>query len=172
MFQVGIVMGSDSDLDVMQGCARQLEELGISCEMRVISAHRTPEEARVYARGAAKRGLKVIVAGAGMSAALAGVMAAHTTLPVIGVPMASGVLEGLDAILSTAQMPPGVPVACMAIGSAGAVNAGVMAAEIIGVSDAGVARRLAGYKRKQTAKVLKKDAAVREGWRAKLRPYS
>ena len=158
---VGIVMGSDSDLEVMQRCARQLREFGIACELRVISAHRTPEAAHRYAREAAKRGLKVIVAGAGMSAALAGVLAANTTLPVIGVPIESGSLKGLDALLSTSQMPPGVPVACMAIGAAGATNAAVLAAQILALGDAALARRLRQFKRDQARKVAKKDAALR-----------
>lgn len=155
-------MGSDSDLEIMQRCAGQLAEFGIGCELRVISAHRTPEAAHRYARGAAGRGLKVLVAGAGMSAALAGVLAANTTLPVIGVPIESGSLKGLDALLSTAQMPPGVPVACMAIGSAGAVNAAVLAAEILAVADGAMARRLQQFKRDQARKVARKDAAVRK----------
>lgn len=159
--QVGVVMGSDSDLEVMQRCVAQLREFGIACEVRVISAHRTPEAAHRYARAAAGRGLKVLVAGAGMSAALAGVLAAHTTLPVIGVPIDSGSLKGLDALLSTSQMPPGVPVACMALGAAGATNAAVLAAEILALSDAALARRLQQFKRDQARKVAKKDAAIR-----------
>ena len=158
---VGIVMGSDSDLEIMQRCVKQLQEFGIACEVRVISAHRTPAAAHEYARSAARRGLKVVVAGAGMSAALAGVMAASTTLPVIGVPIESGSLKGLDALLSTAQMPPGVPVACMAIGPAGATNAGVLAAEIIALSDAKLARRLQRFKKDQARKVARKDAEIR-----------
>jgi phosphoribosylaminoimidazole carboxylase PurE protein len=158
---VGIVIGSDSDLEVMQRCARQLQEFGIACELRVISAHRTPGAAHRYAREAAERGLKVLVAGAGMSAALAGVLAANTTLPVIGVPIESGSLKGLDALLSTSQMPPGVPVACMAIGAAGATNAGVLAAEVLALSDATLARRIRRFKKDQARKVAKKDAALR-----------
>ena len=158
---VGIVMGSDSDLEVMQRCARQLGEFGVACELRVISAHRTPEAAHRYARGAAGRGLKVIVAGAGMSAALAGVLAANTTLPVIGVPIEGGSLKGLDALLATSQMPPGVPVACMAIGSAGATNAAVLAAQVLALADVALARRLREFKKDQARKVAKKDAALR-----------
>ncbi len=159
---VGVVMGSDSDLEVMQRCVKQLAEFGIACELRVISAHRTPETAHEYARSAAGRGLKVLVAGAGMSAALAGVLAANTTLPVIGVPIESGALKGLDALLSTAQMPPGVPVACMAIGAAGATNAGVLAAQILAGSDAKLAQRLAQFKQDQARKVAMKDAEVQK----------
>jgi phosphoribosylaminoimidazole carboxylase PurE protein len=158
---VGIVMGSDSDLDVMRRCAAQLGEFGIACEMRVISAHRTPEAAHRYARCAAGRGLKAIVAGAGMSAALAGVLAANTTLPVIGVPIESGSLKGLDALLSTSQMPPGVPVACMAIGAAGATNAAILAARMLAMSDAEIASRLRRFKRGQAKKVARKDAELR-----------
>ncbi len=155
---VGIVMGSDSDLDVMSKCAAQLDELGISWEMRVISAHRTPDIAHEYAATARDRGLKVIVAGAGMSAALGGVLAAGCTLPVIGVPIASGPLVGFDAALSTMQMPPGVPVACMAIG--GAKNAAVLAAEILSVADDALASKLDEFKTAQAEKVKQKDAAL------------
>ena len=159
---VGVVMGSDSDLEIMQRCVKQLQELGVACEVRVISAHRTPRTAHEYARTAARRGLRVIVAGAGMSAALAGVMAASTTLPVIGVPIESGSLKGLDALLSTAQMPPGVPVACMSVGHAGATNAAVLAAEIIGLCDAKLARRLLRFKKEQARKVVRKDAEIQK----------
>ena len=113
---VAVVMGSDSDLEAMRRCMAQLDALAVPYEARIISAHRTPDAAHEYAATAARRGLKVIIAGAGMSAALSGVLAARTTLPVIGVPMASGALGGLDAALSTMQMPPGVPVGCMSIG--------------------------------------------------------
>jgi len=157
---VGVVMGSDSDLETMERCLKQLDELGIPWEVRVISAHRTPEAAHEYAASAAGRGLKVIVAAAGMSAALSGVLAANTTLPVIGVPMASGPLAGVDAALSTMQMPPGVPVACMAIGGAGATNAAIFAAQILSASDADLAGRLVRFKKDQAEKVARKDAEV------------
>ncbi len=157
---VGVVMGSDSDLETMRSCAKQLEEFGIAFEMRVISAHRTPQVAHEYATTAEQRGLKVIIAAAGMSAALGGVLAACTTLPVIGVPIPSGPLAGLDAALSTMQMPPGVPVACMSIGSAGAKNAAILAAEILATSDAALAARLREFKKAQTAAVMQKDSAV------------
>jgi phosphoribosylaminoimidazole carboxylase PurE protein len=160
---VGVVMGSDSDLPTMQRCLEQLEALGIAYEVRVISAHRTPDTAHEYAATAVQRGLKVIIAAAGMSAALSGVLAAKTTLPVIGVPMASGPLVGVDAALSTMQMPPGVPVACMSIGSAGATNAAVYAAQILAVSDKAMAARVRKFKADQARKVAKKDAAVRGG---------
>jgi len=158
---VGVVMGSDSDLEIMRRCTARLAELGIACEVRVISAHRTPDAAHEYAASAAGRGLKVIIAGAGMSAALAGVMASKTTLPVIGVPIDSGPMVGVDAALSTMQMPPGVPVACMSIGAAGATNAAILAAQILATSDDKLTRRLAKLKAEQTAAVARKDAALR-----------
>ena len=157
---VGVVMGSDSDLECMRRCVDQLKALGIACEVRVISAHRTPDAAHEYSATAADRGLKVIIAAAGMSAALSGVLASKTTLPVIGVPMAAGPLVGVDAALSTMQMPPGVPVACMSIGGAGATNAAIFAAEILAVADADLAARLAQFKADQAQKVAQKDAAV------------
>jgi phosphoribosylaminoimidazole carboxylase PurE protein len=158
---VGVVMGSDSDLPVMESCLEKLKDLGIVCEVRVISAHRTPDTAHEYARTAAERGLRVIIAAAGMSAALGGVLAANTTLPVIGVPMASGPLVGVDAALSTMQMPPGIPVGCMAIGKAGAINAAIFAAEILAVADQAMAEKLAGMKQSMAAKVAEKDSKVR-----------
>lgn len=147
---VAILMGSDSDLPAMAGCARVLGEYGIPCEAHVLSAHRTPEEATRFAREAAARGIRVIVAGAGGAAHLAGAMAAHTTLPVIGVPLASSPLSGFDALLSTVQMPPGVPVATVGVGAAGAANAGHLAAAILALSDADLAERLR-HRRQQTA---------------------
>jgi phosphoribosylaminoimidazole carboxylase PurE protein len=160
--QVGIVMGSDSDLPVMRQCAERLEAFGIGCEVRIISAHRTPDVAHEYAATAAGRGLKVLIGAAGMSAALSGVLASKTTLPVIGVPMASGALAGVDAALSTMQMPPGVPVACMAIGEAGAVNAAIFAAQILALGDAALAAKLEQFKAEQARKVMEKDAGIRE----------
>ena len=157
---VGVVMGSDSDFDAMQRCLKQLDALGIGYEVRIISAHRTPETAHEYAATAIERGLKVIIAAAGMSAALGGVLAANTTLPVIGVPMASGPLEGVDAALSTMQMPPGVPVACMSIGKAGATNAAIYAAQILAIADEAMAARLVQFKADQAAKVAAKDAEL------------
>jgi len=156
---VGIVMGSDSDLETMKKCAQQLSALGIESEMRIISAHRTPAIAHEYASSAAARGLKVIVAAAGMSAALSGVLAASTTLPVIGVPMVSGPLAGVDAALSTLQMPPGVPVGCMAIN--GAVNAAIFAAQILATSNPPLTASLEQFKKDQAAKVMEKDAKLR-----------
>jgi len=157
---VGVVMGSQSDLEAMTRCGEQLEELGIGYEVRVISAHRTPDVAGDYARSARDRGLKVIVAGAGMSAALAGVLAANTTLPVIGVPIDSGPLAGVDAAISTMQMPPGVPVACMAIGKAGAINAAILAAEILALADTTLAARLHELRKDQAAKVAGDNVEV------------
>lgn len=159
---VGIVMGSDSDLTTMRKCMEQLDQFGIAYEVRIISAHRTPDVAHEYSATAVQRGLKLIVAAAGMSAALAGVMASKTTLPVIGVPMDSGPLSGVDAALSTLQMPPGVPVAAMAVGSAGAVNAGVLAAQILALSDAALAAKLVDFKARQARGVMDKDAALRK----------
>ena len=159
---VGVVMGSDSDLAIVQRCLDRLEGFGIPYELRIISAHRTPDAAGEYAATAAARGLKVIIAAAGMSAALAGVMAANTVLPVIGVPVNSGPLAGVDAALSTMQMPPGVPVGCMSIGGAGAANAAVYAAAILGVADPKLAAKLKRFKRAEARKVAQKDAALRK----------
>ena len=158
---VGVIMGSDSDLPVMQRCLETLESFGIGYEVRVISAHRTPQIAHEYAVTAVARGLKVLIAAAGMSAALGGVLAAGTTLPVIGVPMASGPLAGVDAALSTMQMPPGVPVACMAIDKAGATNAGIFAAQILAVADEAIAARLVEFKKDQARKVVEQDQALK-----------
>ena len=144
---IGIVMGSDSDLPVMQACADQLKKFGIPYEMTVASAHRTPERAAKFADTARERGVKVIIAAAGMAAHLAGVLAAHTTLPVIGVPIDASSLNGLDALLSTVQMPPGIPVATMGIGKAGAKNAAILAAQIIGVTDETMATKLSDFKK-------------------------
>lgn len=149
--QVGIVMGSDSDLKVMQEAAKVLEEFGVAYEISVVSAHRTPDRALEYGKTARSRGLKVIIASAGGAAHLAGVMAANTTLPVIGVPL-SWMLGGIDAFLATAQMPPGVPVAAMGID--GAKNAALFAAEILATTDNGIANKLADYK-KQMAEAVK-----------------
>lgn len=143
---VGILMGSDSDLPVMQEAGAMLQEFGIEYEMTIASAHRTPKKVLEYSQGAEKRGLKVIIAGAGWAAHLAGVVASQTTLPVIGVPIDSSPLKGLDAILATVQMPGGVPVATMALGKAGAKNAGVFAAQIIATSDVKMANRLKVFK--------------------------
>lgn len=143
---VGILMGSDSDLSIMQEAAAMLQEFGIEYEMTIASAHRTPKKVIEYSQSAEKRGLKVLITGAGWAAHLAGVVAAHTTLPVIGVPIDSSPLKGIDALLATAQMPGGVPVATMSLGKGGAKNAGVFAAQIIAISDVKVANRLKVFK--------------------------
>ena len=159
---VGVVMGSDSDWPTMQACVDRLAEFDIAWEVRVLSAHRRPDAVHEYALSARQRGLKVLVAGAGMSAALAGALAAATTLPVIGVPLAAGPLAGVDAALSTMQMPPGVPVGCMAIGKAGARIAAVYAAQILAVADADLAKRLRAFKKAQAAAAEQKDADLQE----------
>ncbi len=151
--EVGIVMGSDSDLEVMEETAAILKKLGIPFEMTVASAHRSPQRAAEYASTASKRGLKVVVAGAGHAAHLAGAMAAYTSLPVIGVPIDSSCLQGLDALLSTVQMPPGVPVATVAIGKSGARNAGILAAQILALSDSKLASRLEAFKKELAKQV-------------------
>jgi len=143
---VGVVMGSKSDSEVMQAALDVLTSLGIDHEVNVISAHRTPEKAREYARSARERGIEVIIAAAGMSAHLPGVLASWTTLPVIGIPMASGELKGVDALYSIVQMPAGIPVACMAIGSAGAKNAAYLAAEILGLKHDTIRRAYEKYR--------------------------
>lgn len=159
--KVLIVMGSDSDLPVMEEAAKFLEEFNISFEMTVASAHRTPAMAMRLASGAEKRGFDVLIAGAGMAAHLAGVMAAHTIIPVIGVPMDASPLKGMDALLSTVQMPPGVPVATVSIGRAGAKNAAILAAQIIARSDAGVADSLRALKKKMARQVEQKAKRVK-----------
>ncbi len=150
---VGIVMGSASDGPTMKQCAAVLDELGIPYEMKVCSAHRTPQRAHDYATTAAARGLKVIIAAAGMSAHLAGVMAALTHLPVLGVPMEGKLAGGLDALLSTCNMPKGIPVGTMSMGSHGAVNAALFAAAILATSDKTIEQKLIAYRAKQTAAV-------------------
>jgi 5-(carboxyamino)imidazole ribonucleotide mutase len=150
---VGVIMGSKSDWATMQRAADILGGLGVPFEARIVSAHRTPRRLYDYALKAAERGLKVIIAGAGGAAHLPGMAAALTTLPVIGVPVRSSALDGLDSLLSIAQMPAGAPVATMAIGEAGAANAGLMAAAILALSDAPLARRLAAWRALQTREV-------------------
>ncbi len=159
--RVGILMGSDSDWPVMQQAAKLLDEFGVGWEAHVHSAHRNPERVRTYASGAAGRGLKVLIAGAGGAAHLAGVCAAHTTLPVIGVPVESQSLKGLDSLLSTAQMPKGVPVATVAIN--GAANAALLAVQCLALADAALARALAAYKRRLAAANDKADRGIQAG---------
>ena len=151
--QVLILMGSDSDAPIMQAAVAVLGELGITCDMTVASVHRSPERVLRLVREAPGRGVKVFIVGAGAAAHLAGVVAAHTTMPVIGVPIDSSALKGLDALLSTVQMPPGVPVATVSIGKPGATNAGVLAAQILAVGDSAVAGRLVEYKKRLAEKV-------------------
>jgi phosphoribosylamine--glycine ligase len=148
-----ILMGSDSDAPIMQGAVDILRELAIPCEMTVASAHRSPDRVMRLVREAPGRGVRVFIVGAGAAAHLAGVVAAHTSLPVIGVPIDSSALKGLDALLSTVQMPPGVPVATVSIGKPGATNAGVLTAQILALSDPGLAARLAQYKTRLAEKV-------------------
>ncbi len=155
MKKIGIIMGSDSDLPVVQKAADTLKSLDIPYEMHIYSAHRTPEQARVFALNARKNGYGVLIAAAGMAAHLAGALAASTTLPVIGIPMKSSVLEGMDALLSTVQMPRGIPVATVAID--GAVNAALLAAEILAVSDEALAAKLDARREAEAAAVLEKD---------------
>ncbi len=158
---VAVVMGSDSDMDVMKGCIKQLGDFGIAPTVRIISAHRTPDIAAEFADNAAKTGIKVIIAAAGMAAHLAGALAGRTTLPIIGVPLAAaGGLDGMDALLSTVQMPPGVPVATVAIGKAGAKNAAILAVQILVPSDVALAKKLADFKDAQAKKVIEKDASI------------
>jgi len=150
---VGIIMGSQSDWETMRHAGETLDRLGVSWEARVTSAHRTPERLHTYAEGAKTRGLKVIIAGAGMAAALPGAAAAITPLPVLGVPMEGKVMGGLDALLSMAQMPAGIPVGTLAVGRAGAVNAALLATAILALADAELATRLDAYRAEQTAAV-------------------
>ncbi len=155
--RVAVVFGSDSDWPVMQKCVQQLEQFDISVHVEVMSAHRTPARVMEYADTAAKEGIEVIIAGAGMAAALPGVVAAHTTLPVIGVPLVSGSLGGVDALLSIAQMPPGVPVACVGVDSAGAKNAALLAIQFLAVKDEKLAKAYAHFRANQADGVRKKN---------------
>ena len=158
--KVGIVMGSDSDMEVMQETVAVLKKFQISYEITVASAHRSPQRAAEFASSAAQRGIMVIIAGAGHAAHLAGVMAAHTPLPVIGVPIDSSCLQGLDALLSTVQMPPGIPVATMAIGKSGARNAAIFAAQIMAVADTGLRHKLEAHKQEMARQVEEKAGKI------------
>jgi len=151
---VGVVMGSRSDWETMQHAVARLEQLGVPCEVQVVSAHRTPDKLFDYADSANARGLRVIIAGAGGAAHLPGMLAAKTTVPVLGVPVQSKALNGLDSLLSIVQMPAGVPVATFAIGAAGAANAGLFAAGILALDDKRIAAALAAFRREQTDAVL------------------
>ena len=152
---VGIVMGSTSDWDSMKAAAMMLEEFGVTYEAKAMSAHRTPHQVAQWSEGASARGMKAIIAAAGGAAHLAGAVAAHTTLPVLGVPMPSRHLQGLDSLLSTVQMPKGIPVATFAIGEAGAANAALFAVAMLALADKSLAAKLAAFRRKQTQSVLK-----------------
>ncbi|MDD6258570.1 MAG: 5-(carboxyamino)imidazole ribonucleotide mutase [Erysipelotrichaceae bacterium] len=160
MKKAAVIMGSDSDAPVMAKAVKVLESYDIPCEVHVYSAHRTPVEAASFAENAKDNGFGVIIAGAGMAAALAGVLAAHTTLPVIGVPLKSAVLEGTDALLATVMMPSGIPVATVAID--GAKNAAYLAAEILALSDDDLAEKIAQDRKSQHDNVIKKDAGIQE----------
>ena len=161
MAVVGFVLGSQSDLEHLDGARAFLNEIGIAHEVRVISAHRTPDRCREYALSAMDRGLKVLVGVAGVAAHLAGALAAHTDLPVLGVPAAGGPLNGLDALLSTVQMPGGVPVATFAIGKAGAMNAAVFACRMLALNDPALAKKLAAYRDAMRIKVERADDEIR-----------
>jgi 5-(carboxyamino)imidazole ribonucleotide mutase len=157
---VGIIMGSDSDLPVMQDAAKMLEQFGIAYELTIVSAHRTPDRLVEYAKSASKNGLKVIIAGAGGAAHLPGMCASHSELPVIGVPITTKVLQGLDSLLSIVQMPPGVPVAT--VGTNGAKNAGILAAQILGVKDDAIRKKLATFKKNMREEVEAKAHQLEE----------
>jgi len=154
---VAILMGSDSDYSVMERTRQVLADFSVPCEVRVMSAHRTPDQVRKFVQKAPKRGIRIFIAAAGGAAHLAGAIAAQTTLPVIGVPIASTELQGADALYSTVQMPPGVPVATVAIGKFGAANAGLLAVQILAIHDSGLQRKLLSYKTAMQEKVTKAD---------------
>jgi 5-(carboxyamino)imidazole ribonucleotide mutase len=160
--EVLILMGSDSDLPIMDEAAKLLKEFGIGFEMHISSAHRSPKKTSELASGAASRGIKVVIAGAGMAAHLAGVVAAETTLPVIAVPLPGGALNGVDALYAMVQMPGGIPVATMAIGKAGAKNAALFAVQILSIADSGLSARFAEYKEGLSDEVAEKDAALQQ----------
>ncbi len=159
---VAIVMGSDSDLEIMREAAKALDEFGIAYEMDIASAHRSPARTTEFARAAARRGIKVIIAGAGGAAHLAGVIAAETSLPVIGVPIPSSPLQGLDSLLATVQMPAGIPVATVAIGKAGAANAGILAAQMLALSDPETDKKLKAHKERLARGVEEKSRKLKE----------
>ncbi len=152
--KIGILMGSKSDADIMGEAARILEEFGVPHEVKVLSAHRTPQETSEYAQSAESRGIQALIAGAGYAAHLAGALAAHCTLPIIGVPLNASSLKGLDSLLSTVQMPKGIPVACMGIGKAGAINAALFAVQILSRSDPALAQKLKEYREKMRQEIL------------------
>ncbi len=157
---VGILMGSDSDLPVMRKAAEVLKEMGVACEMDICSAHRLPDKTAEYSRSARERGIEVLIAGAGMAAHLAGVIASHTTLPVIGVPLASGAIGGVDALYSTVQMPPGIPVATVAVD--GAKNAAYLACSILSIKHPEIAQRLEDFRQKTRKSLLSKSETLQK----------
>ncbi|MCQ9207216.1 MAG: 5-(carboxyamino)imidazole ribonucleotide mutase [Omnitrophica bacterium] len=159
--EVAVIMGSDSDLDTMKDATVLLKEFGIGHEVKILSAHRSPALTSEYAKKAEKKGIKVIIAGAGGAAHLAGVVASHTTLPVIGVPMDTKALKGIDSLLSTVQMPSGIPVATVAIGKAGAKNAGILAAQILGIGNPVLRKKLKAYKNKLVNTVKAKNEKLK-----------
>jgi phosphoribosylaminoimidazole carboxylase PurE protein len=158
---IGIVMGSDSDLAVMEEAGKVLDSFGLGYEITIASAHRSPDKTREYIHSAEKRGIRIIIAGAGWAAHLAGVIAAETTMPVIGVPIDSSPLLGIDSILSTLQMPSGIPVATMALGKGGAKNAAILAVQILAVSDKSLQNKLKAYKKKMANEVEVKDKKIK-----------
>jgi 5-(carboxyamino)imidazole ribonucleotide mutase len=160
--QVALLMGSHNDWPALQGAVDTLKKFGVGVEAHVMSAHRTPHAVAAFAEGAAERGLKVMLAAAGSAAHLAGVVAAHTILPVIGIPVAGGALNGLDALLSTVQMPGGIPVATVAVGKGGPVNAALLAVQILALSDAGLAEKLREYKTSLAESVATGEAALQQ----------
>jgi 5-(carboxyamino)imidazole ribonucleotide mutase len=160
--RVAVLMGSDSDLPVMKKCLEQLKKLGIPHEVSVLSAHRTPDACAGYVKGAPARGIRVFIAAAGGAAHLAGVVAAHTVCPVIAVPIASTSLQGLDSLLAMVQMPPGIPVATVAIGDFGAANAALLAAQMLALSDASLHAKLVAHKAEMEKKVLEKNEKIRK----------
>jgi len=162
-YKVAIIMGSDSDLSTMSEAQKVLKEYGVSCEVRILSAHRSPDDTARYARNARSNGFSVIIAGAGGAAHLAGVAASHTTLPVIGVPMETKELKGIDSLLSTVQMPSGVPVATVSIGKTGAKNAGILALQILAVTDRVMAKKLEKLKRTLVESVRNKNRSRKSG---------
>ena len=159
---VAVIMGSTSDADIMRGCLDQLKALNIPYEVKITSAHRTPDQTREFVKAATDRGIEVFIAGAGWSAHLAGVIASYTTLPVIGVPIDSSVLQGMDALLSTVQMPPGIPVATVAIGKGGAKNAAILAAQMLALKYQDIAKTLKEFRENLTKEAVEKAADWKE----------
>jgi len=159
--EIGVIMGSDSDWPIVKEAVTTLQFFGVPYEAKVISAHRTPDIASDYARNAARRGIKVIIAAAGGAAHLAGVLAAHTVLPVIGIPVRGGALNGVDSLLATLQMPSGIPVATVTLGSAGPVNAAVLAVQILALTRTGLKKKMAAYKNALKRKVMRGNTRIR-----------